>query len=60
VFVNGKNVNELMLEAGYAWVHVGLCTELFCDDWIQIENEVKSEKKGLWADSNRLPPWIWR
>lgn len=60
VFANGKNVNELMVISGYAWVHTGLCTESFCDNWIESEDEAKSQGKGLWSDPGRLPPWVWR
>jgi micrococcal nuclease len=60
VFANRKNINELMVESGYAWVYGELCTEPFCDNWIENEEEAQSQKKGLWSDPGRLPPWVWR
>lgn len=60
VFANGKNVNELMVKSGYAWVRRDLCEEAFCDDWIESEEETKSQGKGLWSDPSRIPPWVWK
>jgi micrococcal nuclease len=60
VFANGKNVNELMVKSGYAWVRRDLCDEAFCDDWIESEEEAKSQGKGLWSDLGRIPPWVWK
>jgi endonuclease YncB( thermonuclease family) len=60
VFVGGKNINELMVKSGYAWVYQPSCTESFCDDWIKYEEEAREQKKGLWSNSSRIAPWIWR
>ncbi|WP_417909428.1 thermonuclease family protein [Candidatus Electronema sp. PJ] len=60
VFTNGKNVNELMVKSGHAWVRRDLCEEAFCDDWIESEEEAKSQGKGLWSDPGRIPPWVWK
>lgn len=60
VFANGKNVNELMVKSGYAWVRRELCDESFCDDWVESEEGAKSQGKGLWSDPGRIPPWVWR
>jgi endonuclease YncB( thermonuclease family) len=60
VFANGKNVNELMVNSGYAWVRRDSCDESFCDDWVESEEEAKSQGKGLWSDPGRIPPWVWK
>ncbi|MCI5134692.1 MAG: thermonuclease family protein [Candidatus Electrothrix sp. AW2] len=60
VFANKKNVNEIMVKSGYAWVSTDLCTESFCDDWARYEEESREQKKGLWSKSGRIAPWIWR
>jgi len=60
VFAGGKNINELMIKAGYAWVYQPSCDESFCDDWVRYEEEAKAQKKGLWGGSGRIAPWIWR
>ena len=60
VFANGKNVNELMVTSGYAWVRRDSCEESFCDDWVESEEEAKSQGKGLWSDPGRIPPWVWK
>ncbi|MCI5162884.1 MAG: hypothetical protein D3917_12885 [Candidatus Electrothrix sp. AX5] len=60
VFAGGKNINELMIKAGYAWVYQPSCDESFCADWVRYEEEAKAQKKGLWGESGRIAPWIWR
>lgn len=60
IFVGGKNVNELMVESGYAWIYRDSCSEAFCDDWLEREEEAKLQKIGLWNDPGRLPPWVWK
>jgi endonuclease YncB( thermonuclease family) len=60
VFANEKNVNELMVKSGYAWVRRDLCDESFCDNWVESEEEAKSQGKGLWSDPGRIPPWVWK
>ena len=60
VFAGGKNINELMIKAGYAWVYQPSCDESFCGDWVRYEEEARNQKKGLWSESGRVAPWIWR
>ncbi len=60
VFVGKKNINELLVKRGHAWVHEQYCYEQFCDDWLDYQNRAKSAKKGLWDDPNPVPPWVWR
>lgn len=28
--------------------------------WFKLEDEAKAAKRGLWADSQPVPPWAWR
>ena len=54
------NVNQQMIQAGYAWVYRKYCDKPFCDYWLELENEAKAGKLGLWLDPNPVPPWEWR
>ncbi|WP_267926080.1 thermonuclease family protein [Desulfolithobacter dissulfuricans] len=60
VYINGQNVNELLVKEGYAWVYRKYCRESFCDDWMRHEKQAQDGKLGLWADSAPVPPWEWR
>ena len=60
VYVDGINVNQEILRAGYAWQYRKYCVASFCPSWSKLEQEAKAVKKGLWADPNPLPPWEWR
>jgi len=60
VFVDGINVNEQIITAGYAWQYRKYCKELFCSDWLGFENSAKRTRIGLWYDKNPIPPWEWR
>ena len=60
VSAGGKNINQEMLWSGYAWVYKRYCDKPFCDYWLALENEVKTDKIGLWQEPNPIPPWEWR
>ncbi len=60
VKVNGKNVNQSLISAGYAWQYGKYCKASFCDDWIHLENKAKLSKIGLWGDADPVAPWEWR
>ena len=60
VSVGEKNVNELLVKGGYAWVQREYCYESFCTDWLSSQAEAKAAKKGLWSDSEPTAPWVWR
>lgn len=57
VTVDSKQVQEVMVEIGYAWVD-----PRFSDDEVllQLQAEAKKAKRGLWADPNPVPPWEFR
>ncbi|MCI5221381.1 MAG: hypothetical protein D3924_01535 [Candidatus Electrothrix sp. AR4] len=60
VSVGKKNINELLVKGGHAWVNGKYCYEPFCSDWVAYQNKAKSKKKGLWEDSKPIAPWTWR
>lgn len=60
IVVNGVNVNQSIIEAGYAWHYGKYCKEPFCDEWLKLEKRARYLKKGLWADSEAKAPWEWR
>lgn len=57
IFLEDKNINLEMVKAGYAWHY-----KKYSKDIIFAAEEVISRKakKGLWQDSNPVPPWEFR
>ncbi len=60
VTVGDLNLNEHLVEYGYAWVHPGYCDKFFCSEWARIEAAARKAKKGLWKDPQPIPPWDYR
>jgi endonuclease YncB( thermonuclease family) len=60
VKVDGQNLNELIIQNGYAWVYRQYCKEKFCSDWIKSEEYARQQNKGMWSSSVVIPPWEWR
>jgi micrococcal nuclease len=54
------NINQEMVQSGYAWVYCRYCDKLFCEYWIALESEAKTGKLGLWQEPDPIPPWEWR
>lgn len=60
VKVEGSTLNEELLKAGLAWVHIYYCKEPICQGWRQLEKEAKRARRGLWQRDNPVPPWKWK
>jgi len=60
VLAGGKNVNEEIIRAGYAWQYQKYCSESFCPEWSKLEENARAQRIGLWYDQNPTPPWEWR
>ena len=58
VMSNGKSLQELLLEAGLAWVYPQYCKN--CGEWEALQKQAQNESKGLWADKSPVAPWKWR
>lgn len=58
--VDGVNVNEAILKAGYAWVYTRYCRKSFCSDWQKVQEQAQAGQIGLWSDPNPTPPWEYR
>jgi len=51
-------LQELLLEAGLAWVYPAYCRD--CGTWETIQEQARQLRKGLWRDENQVEPWEWR
>jgi micrococcal nuclease len=57
VSVDGKDLGIELVRAGLAWHY----TEFSADkELAALEQVARAAKRGLWADSNPIPPWVWR
>ena len=56
----GSNINQEMVFSGYAWVYRRYCDKPFCNFWLNLEDEARIGKSGLWQEPNPIPPWEWR
>ena len=52
------HVNLWMLQQGHAWWYQAYAKKR--PDFEEAQLKAQSERVGLWADKNPLPPWEWR
>lgn len=57
-FPDGKSLQALILEAGFAWVWPRYCKD--CPEWEALQETAQKDGRGLWADEKPIPPWEWR
>ncbi|WP_459496812.1 thermonuclease family protein [Erwinia amylovora] len=54
---NGTEANRFMVKSGAAWVYDKYNSD---NSLPALQQEAKEHRRGLWADSNPMPPWEWR
>lgn len=54
---NGTEANRFMVKSGAAWVYERYNTDKALP---ALQREALKQKRGLWADSQPVPPWEWR
>jgi endonuclease YncB( thermonuclease family) len=59
-FADNRCLNEELLKAGLAWVHIYYCKEAICDRWYRYERKARKKQIGLWHDNFPVPPWTWK
>jgi micrococcal nuclease len=57
VFVNGKHINLLLVQQGYAWHYKKYSTAI---QLANAETAARAAKLGLWKERNAIAPWEWR
>lgn len=55
---DGGCLNEELLKAGFAWVHIYYCKEDICDKWNAYQKNARQKRIGLWRDKSPVPPWV--
>ena len=57
VFIDGMDVNKNQVARGMAWMYRKYAHDRTL---VQIENNARQARAGLWADPNPVPPWEFR
>jgi len=58
LFVDGKDINIQMVDAGYAWIFNRFSKNKKLNDALR---DAERKRRGLWNDKNTpIPPWIYR
>lgn len=63
VIVDGRDVGLLQIERGLAWHFTRYASEQAPENrkaYAAAEREARAARRGLWADSQPVPPWDWR
>lgn len=56
-----KDLGALLLEQGLAWYYAkGLSTNPQTSLYLNLEDEAKGKKKGLWNEPEQIAPWTFR
>lgn len=55
--VDGTDANLEQVVRGMAWAYRQYVRETV---YLKAEQLARSERRGLWADPNPMPPWEWR
>jgi hypothetical protein len=53
----GRFVNAEMVKAGLAWRYEQHDQQ---NDFGSLEEEARTNQRGLWVDAHPVPPWEWR
>ncbi|BDO63449.1 hypothetical protein TUM1887_47940 (plasmid) [Escherichia coli] len=54
---NGTDASRFMIQSGAAWVYGRYNVD---ESLPALQREAQEQKRGLWADTNPVPPWEWR
>jgi endonuclease YncB( thermonuclease family) len=60
VWLNGKNINKEMVAEGYAWAYRQYLDRPHASEYIELEEQARAKRLGLWEQSNPQPPWEFR
>lgn len=63
IWVNGRDVNLAMVQAGMAWHYKQYARDQSREDrrlYDLAEQQARDSGLGLWADRDPTPPWAWR
>ena len=60
IYADKMLLNEELVKSGLAWVYWQYCHHPICESWKNLQIGARMDKRGLWADPDRIPPWEFR
>ncbi len=63
IIVGGVDANLEQIKAGMGWHYKQYQKDQSVEDrasYAQAEEEARTSKRGLWKDTDPMPPWDWR
>ena len=60
VWLNDRNINQEMVSDGLAWAYRQYLDRPHASEYIQLEEDARAKRLGLWQDNNPTPPWEFR
>jgi len=60
IILNGVDLNQEMVRRGYAWAYVRHLRRPHISAYLAAEQEARQARRGVWRDSNPMPPWEFR
>ncbi len=58
VFIDKKELNLELIRAGLAWWYSHYAPLM--TNYYEAQKEARQLNRGLWAEADPVPPWIWR
>ena len=59
VQVEGRSVNNILVDEGLAWVDRATCKAMLCRRWHIEEHSAIKDRRGIWSLNMTSPPWQW-
>lgn len=56
----GRDINAEMVSEGMAWAYRQFLNGPYASRYIQLEEQARRQRRGLWRDTNPRPPWEFR
>ena len=60
VYLNDRNINKEMIAEGWAWAYKQYLDAPYASEYLELEEQARSQRLGLWKQSNPQPPWEFR
>ena len=58
--LGGRDINAEMVTEGMAWAYRQFLGGPYASRYIQLEEQARRQRRGLWRDPNPQPPWEFR
>lgn len=60
VWLGNRNINREIVAEGWAWAYRDYLRSAYASEFIGHEQRARSNRAGLWRQSNPEPPWEFR